>query len=72
MFALDKKEAESVSECSKDNCCKSIWEYPFVCPDRFLDLVARDTLQEVGSFYRTSVKDENGNLDSNIKTQTTP
>jgi hypothetical protein len=71
MFALDKKEAEDVSDCSDKSCCKSAWEYPFVCPDRFLDLVARDTLQEVGSFYRTSIKDENGNLDTNIKSQTT-
>ncbi len=70
MIVLDKDEAEKVSECSPSNNCKSKLDSEFVCPDRFLDVVVRDTIQEVGSFYRTSVKDENPNMDENQKTQT--
>lgn len=72
MFVQDKEEAEECCDCpdKKEKPCKSAWESEFVCPDRFLDLVVRDTLQEVGSFYRTSIEDENGNLDSNQKSQT--
>jgi len=69
MIATNKKEVEEVSSC-KDCGCKSIWDYEFVCPDRFLDLVVKDTLQELGSIYRTSVVDSNPNMDPNQKSQT--
>jgi hypothetical protein len=69
MITMDTKGAEEVSSCIECNC-KSTWEYNFICPDRFLDLVLRDTLQEVGSIYRTSIKDENPNMDSNQKSKT--
>ena len=69
MIALDKQEAAMVSSCSGCNC-DSVWEYEFVCPDRFMDLVIKDTLQEVGSIYRTSVEDANPNMEPNQKTQT--
>lgn len=73
MFALDKTEVEEACECNQNkDACKSKLETEFVCPDRFLDLVIRDTLQEVASIYRTSIQDENPNLDENIKSQTTP
>ena len=72
MFALDKSEVEDVSECCETKTeCKVIWDYEFVCPDRFYDLVARDTLQELASIYRTSIVDENPNMDENQKSQTT-
>lgn len=74
MFVSDKDKAEEVCDCpdkDKTKACKSKWDSEFICPDRFLDLVVRDTLQEVGNFYRSSVEDENGNLDSNQKSQTT-
>lgn len=71
MFTLNKWEVVEASGCaSKEDLCKSRWDYEFVCPDRFLDLVHRETLQEVASIYRTSVIDENPNLDENQKTQT--
>lgn len=70
MFTPNKWEIDEKSNCSGDDQCKSRWDYEFVCPDRFLDLVVKDTLQELASIYRTSVEDENGNLDSNIKTST--
>lgn len=72
MFSLNKWELDEKCDCKKDkNSCKSYWEYEFVCPDRFLDLVFRDTLQELASIYRTSITDENPNLDENIKSRTT-
>lgn len=72
MVTVDKDQAECVSECSESNSnsCVSKLESEFVCPDRFLDLVVKDTIQEIGTFYRTSVKDENPNMDVNQKTQT--
>jgi hypothetical protein len=69
MITPDKKAAEDVSSCT-DSSCKSIWEYEFVCPDRFLDRVVGDTLTELGSLYRTSVEDSNPNLDVNQKSKT--
>lgn len=70
MLTLNKKEAEDISAC-KECSCKSIWEYEFVCPDRFLDLVVKDTLQEIASIYRTSIEDANPNMEPNQKTATT-
>lgn len=70
MFALNKWELEEKCGCKKSSPCKSYWDYEFVCPDRFIDLVHRDTLQELASIYRTSVKDENPNLDENQKSKT--
>lgn len=74
MITSDKDEAECVSECSGDSkseiACKSKLDTEFVCPDRFLELVISQTIQEVGSFYRTSIEDENPNLDSNQKSKT--
>lgn len=69
MLTLNKKEAEDISSC-KECTCKSIWDYEFICPDRFLDLVVKDTLQEIASIYRTSVEDANPNMDPNQKTAT--
>lgn len=75
IITMDKDEAENVSECSgqsNSNSCKSKWDQEFVCPDRFYDLVVKDTLQEVANIWRTSQKDENPNLDENQKTRTVP
>ena len=74
MFVADRDAAEECCDCpnkDKTKNCKSKWDSEFICPDRFLDLVMRGTLQEVGSFYRTSIPDENPNLDENQKSQTT-
>ncbi len=69
MFVIDKKAALETSSCQTTSC-KSVWEYEFVCPDRFLDRVVGDTLTEIGTLYRTSVEDTNPNLDSNQKSKT--
>lgn len=71
MFTLNKWEADNACSCTKDTvACKSRLDYEFVCPDRFLDMVVRDTLQELASIFRTTPVDENPNLDENQKTQT--
>ena len=70
LFAINEAEVNEVSECSKCTECTSAWDSKFICPDRFVDLVLRETIQEVASIYRTSIEDENPNLDSNIKSQT--
>lgn len=72
MITLKKWEIEKASTCcSKRDDCKSYWDYEFVCPDRFYDLVVRDTLTEMASIYRTSIEDTNPNLDPNQPGKTT-
>jgi hypothetical protein len=72
LIVLKKWEIEKLSSCcsTKDDC-KSYWDYEFVCPGRFYDLVVRDTLTEMVSIYRTSVEDTNPNLDPNQPGKTT-
>lgn len=74
LITTDKDEADCVSECTEsgdiETGCKSKLESEFVCPDRFLDLVIKDTIQEIATFYRTSQEDENPNLDEYQKTKT--
>ncbi len=68
MFIIEKyKAVEASSCCETDEKCKSFWNFEFVCTDRFLDLVVRDTLTEMANIYRTSIEDTNPNLDANIK-----
>lgn len=72
IIAIDKAQAEKLSSCTdKGAQCRSVWEDEFICPDRFLDLVIQDTISEVANFYRTSVSDENPNMDENQKSATT-
>ena len=74
MIVIDKDEADCVSECTDsegaESGCNSKLDLDFICPDKFLDLVIKDTIQEMANFYRTSVVDENPNLDENQKTKT--
>lgn len=72
MIALKKEQTAEASSCaSKEAKCKSIWNQPFVCPDRFYDLIVKDSLAELANIYRTSVEDSNPNLDVNQKGKTT-
>ena len=72
LFATDPLEVESASGCSDCPECMSAWEKEFVCPDRFLDLVQRETLQEIAGVRENIAPDENPNWDLNQKSQTTP
>ena len=72
MIALKKEQTIEASSCSSQEAkCQSVWEQVFICPDRFYDLVVRDTLTELANIYRTSVEDSNPNLDVNQKGKTT-
>lgn len=70
MIALKKYEVVKASSCCKEDLCKSYWDYEFVCPSRFYSLIVEYTIQEVASFYRTSVEDSNPNLDPNLRSKT--
>ncbi len=63
MIATDLAKIDDLSSCKESDSCESVWDTSFVCPDRFFDLVVKDTINEVASVWRTSVKDENPNLD---------
>lgn len=72
MIALKKDQVSDTSSCcSSEEKCASRWNNSFVCPDRFYDLVVRDTLTELGNIFRTSTEDSNPNLDPNQKGKTT-
>ena len=69
LININGEEITDVSSCSECDCT-SVWDRNFIIPDRMLDLVIKDTIQEVATIYRSSIEDENPNLDSNIKSQT--
>lgn len=73
MIVIDKDDAAIVSECGGKPkiSCKSSWESDFVCPNKLLDVVVRDTISEVANFYRTSIPDENPDMDEHQKSKTT-
>jgi hypothetical protein len=66
LISLTDKETEEVSSCNSCDKCKSVWDYNFICPDKILDPVIREVIQEVSFVYNIPT-DENPNLDSNVK-----
>jgi hypothetical protein len=74
LILIDQDEADVVSECTEsgdiESGCKSKLDSNFVCPDKLLESVVQDTIGEIANFYRTSVPDENPNLDEHQKTKT--
>jgi hypothetical protein len=72
MFVIEPyKNRDSSACCTEEEVCKSNWEFPFICPDRFLDIVVRDTLMEMAQIYRAMPEDSNPNLDANSRGKTT-
>lgn len=69
LITLDRDEAMRMSTCkdNKTEKCTNVWDTEFICPDRFLDLVVKDTINELASVWRTSVVDTNPNMDENQK-----
>lgn len=67
ILTLDPKKANDVSDCANEDCCKSIWEYPFICPDKLLEVVIQETVQEVAGINKRIPQDENPNLNNNEK-----
>lgn len=70
LITLDKKAALALAGCGldEDDTCLSEWEYDFVCPDKLLEYVVAETLQEVMNKLNVPT-DENPDMDLNKKTQ---
>lgn len=71
LMTLRLEELVSKSNCSKDDCCKSYWEYPLIKSDKLAEAAVREVIQELLGTAKNIPKDENPNLDSNIKSKTT-
>jgi hypothetical protein len=69
LISLEPEKLNDISECETADCCKSAWDSEFVCSDKLLEAVITDTRNEVLSALNIP-KDENPNMDSNIKSQT--
>lgn len=69
VLTLRVEEIPKKSSCSKEDCCKSYWDYPLVNSDKFAESVMRETIQEAISTFRSIPIDENPDKDSNIKSQ---
>ena len=68
-ITLKKEEALKLSACAeedKDLGCPNVWEDEFVCPDKLREYIVKETIQEV-SLRMQIPRDENPNLDSNIR-----
>lgn len=71
LITLENDVADEVSECNTENQCKSLWDYDFKCPDKLLEVVIQETLQEVLGTFRKIVPDENPNMDETLRGKTT-
>lgn len=59
ILTLDLYDANEISTCSEN--CMSAWDYNFVCPDKILEQVIRDTVQQL-TITKQVKDDENPNL----------
>lgn len=67
VLSLETEKLEALSECNtKTNCCKSLWDYEFVIPDKLQEVVISETLKEL-SMKKQIPADENPNMNSNEK-----
>jgi len=71
ILTLRLEEIPKKSRCSKEDCCKSYWDYPLINSDKLAESVIKDTIQECAATFRSITIDENPNKDSNIKSSTT-
>lgn len=68
-ITLKKEEALKLSACAEEDKslgCPNVWEDEFICPDKLREYIVKETIQEV-SLRMQIPRDENPNLDSNIK-----
>lgn len=70
-LTLDPKKAKEISGCGKEDedKCKSQWDYDFICPDKLVEYVIGEALQEITGTKVQIPIDENPNMDINQKTQ---
>lgn len=71
LLTTENDEADALSDCKECDGCKSIWDYEFICPDKLLEAVLTDTLQEVLSTHKQIIPDENPNMDETQRGKTT-
>lgn len=71
LLTLRQEEVSEKSTCSKEDCCKSYWEYPLTNSDKLSEVVMREVIQEALSTFKSIRIDENPNKDSNIISKTT-
>lgn len=71
LVTLDRKAALMLSGCGYDDSdekCKSQWDYDFVCPDKLLEYIVSETIQEAYNKLKVPT-DENPDMDINKKSQ---
>jgi hypothetical protein len=70
VLTLDPSAASEASSCTDSNNCKSLWDEEFIVPDKYLELILAETLQEVLQTYRQLVPDQNPDLDETQRGKT--
>lgn len=68
ILTLQTDKIDKVSDCTKE-CCKSLWEYEFICPTKLIEPVIQESIKEI-SLGKQIVQDTNPNLDPNQKAKT--
>lgn len=73
LMTMEEEKLSELSSCGKggnSEGCTSVWDFDFNCPKNILELVIRETIQEImGS--KQIVPDENPNMDANLRSSTT-
>lgn len=69
VITLNTEDIPECSDCQKEDC-KSAWDYEFIVPNKLSEVVMQETLKEVSMTLQIPA-DENPDMDSNIKSQTT-
>lgn len=69
LYTPNSYEAVKVSSCENTKCLNP-WDFEFKCSSKILEIVIQETVKEL-SFKLQVPKDENPNMDENIKSKTT-
>ena len=67
LIGLNKSELDELSECGEKTGCISVYDAEFICPDKLIDLVITDAINEILTSWKRIPIDENPNLNENIK-----
>ena len=59
----DESELDDKSSCAEVDCCKTILDYEFICPDKYISQVKDQVVSNLLNAYKRGPKDENPNLD---------
>lgn len=69
IYTLDER-ADDASDCPDCKACESYWDKEVYVADKLREAVIQETIKEIAMRLQIP-KDENPNMDSNIKSQTT-